>query len=346
MKYKAIVCVTLAILLSFLLPTGCRQATTSEAIGKPEIVSTFPVDAAVNLPVDTNIQFLFSMSMDKSATESAFSVSPEVDYSISWQNSDQLMLVSVTGGWQHDTSYELTINGSAHSATGVEMAENYTLAFKTEGVSVSPVITATNPENGATLVPVSASVSISFSAAMDRQSVEAALTISPDTEYQVTWGNNGLTMTITATDGWVANQQYDIVVTTDAVSQNGLPLGVDYVFSFQTQPLVDGPTVISTDPENDSVIYSGTNTVEIRFSEPMDTEATEAALSAQSGSSGAISGLLVSWEDNNQLLIITFPKVFIDGESYSVVLTKQARSAAGVYMQEIFLLLFKTITPC
>lgn len=109
-----------------------------------------------------------------------------------------------------------------------------------------------------------------------------------------------------------------------------------------TGPAPEAPVVIETVPKNNSVdipVYE--NTIKFVFSQPMDREATISALSIKPEVC-QISDLIIEWQENDTILLITFPNDFDQGRQYKITISKSAMSPAGVHMEEDFVLTFHT----
>lgn len=101
-----------------------------------------------------------------------------------------------------------------------------------------PSVVAVSPEMGAVNVPARAPLTLSFSASMDIESVENALTISPSANGTTTWDAN--TLTFTPSDAWPRGETIRITLTDDARSRFFLPLENPLSTEFTVAPTLLG----------------------------------------------------------------------------------------------------------
>ena len=97
----------------------------------------------------------------------------------------------------------------------------------------SPTITGVLPQNGASGVPVDTSISITFSEAMDRSSVERAFFISPKVKGSFTWADN--TLVFTPEKKLKPGTTYRVAVSGSARELTGNALAQPYTWSFTTR---------------------------------------------------------------------------------------------------------------
>jgi Bacterial Ig-like domain/Putative zinc-finger len=100
--------------------------------------------------------------------------------------------------------------------------------------SIDPEVVASQPGNGM-LWPLSRPVEITFNKEMDKESVEAALSIVPATEKDrltLTW--NGNTVVLGLNQTLHSGSSYSILITTNAQDKWGKNLGSDFRLQFET----------------------------------------------------------------------------------------------------------------
>jgi len=86
----------------------------------PTIITQIPAPDDTNVPITTNIQVTFSEPMNKSATESAFSITPTVAGSKSWQGNT--LIFNPTADLEYKKTYKVTITSSATDLAGNPLA--------------------------------------------------------------------------------------------------------------------------------------------------------------------------------------------------------------------------------
>lgn len=96
-------------------------------------------------------------------------------------------------------------------------------------------IKSTYPENGAVNIPMESDISISidFSKPMNQEATTKAVTIFPETRYEVTWEADGRIMRLRSLT-LVEITQYRVTINTEAMAEDGQNLTEEYTFSFET----------------------------------------------------------------------------------------------------------------
>jgi hypothetical protein len=149
--------------------TGLQDNTTA-----PLVTSTDPGDAATGVPLNQRIAATFSAAMNPASISAAgtFTVAvagggSAVPGAVSYAG--RTAVFAPTANLAAGVTYTATITTAATDLTGVPMAANFVWNF-TAGLAanaVAPTITITTPASAAPDVPTDASVSATFSAAMD-----------------------------------------------------------------------------------------------------------------------------------------------------------------------------------
>ena len=214
----------------------------------PTVTSTVPKDGASNIPISTDIKVTFSEAMDKASAKDAFSIDPDVAGSFSWDNNT--LIFNPDSNLSYKTTYTVTISDSATDLAGNQLdgdndgtaGGNYSFSFTTESIpdTTPPTVTSTVPKDGASNIPISTDIKVTFSEAMDKASAKDAFSIDPDVAGSFSWDNNTLifnpdsnlsyktTYTVTISDSAtdLAGNQLD--------GDNDGTAGGNYSFSFTT----------------------------------------------------------------------------------------------------------------
>jgi len=103
-------------------------------ISAPSIDSVSPSDGAENLPLNTTISVTFSEQMNKTSAEQAFTISPGVNGSFSWNGNTTIF---TPASQLENTTYIATINTGAKDLAGNAVANNYSWSF-TAGTGIPP----------------------------------------------------------------------------------------------------------------------------------------------------------------------------------------------------------------
>jgi len=140
-----------------------------------------------------------------------------------------------------------------------------------------PTITAVLPEDGATDVPASTTISATFSEAMNKTSTEAAFSITPTLAGAFTWDGNTMTFT---PDAYLAfSTEYTVTIAATATdlagngldgNENGTADGSptdDYNWSFSTGIDTTSPEIFNLQPADGSFINATTPTISANYSD-------------------------------------------------------------------------------
>lgn len=125
----------------------------------PSVVSTFPENLAVEVPIDSPISIEFSKSMIPDSVEKAISFNPELsDLSFAWGEDNTALVVTSAVEMMPSTMYFATVGTVATDEFGVQMAEPFLFAFTTsiatsvENNSLSDAVIYPNPASDLILV--------------------------------------------------------------------------------------------------------------------------------------------------------------------------------------------------
>ncbi len=99
----------------------------------PQVVSYSPVwnegddPLLCNVPIELN----FNWDMDVASTEAAFTITPAVEGTFTWEDTNYRLIFTPEDAYATDTEYTVTIKGSAQHGGGTEMGEDFSFKFAT-----------------------------------------------------------------------------------------------------------------------------------------------------------------------------------------------------------------------
>lgn len=222
-------------------------------------------------------------------------------------------------GLTNDTRYYFAVRALDSAGTPSALsAEASAMPFVPD--VVAPTLAATIPGSAATGVSVDSTLTVTFSEPMDVFTVSLALT-PPVALEAPAWNAAGTEVTFTPVAPLDAETAY--AVTVAGSDPSGNPLAGTTAFSFTTVGIP--PTVQSTTPTDGATGVPTSATLELVFSEPMDTASVQAALSA----SPAITCTTWNWQAGNALLGCVHSAALSASTTYTVTLGTGARDAAG-----------------
>lgn len=234
----------------------------------PTVITTDPANNATNVPLNKTITATFSMPMDPLTLNNfTFIVNQGTNVvagTITYAGS--MVSFTPTAPLTLNTIYTVTVTNGAKNLDGTPLASNYVWKFTT---AVAPTVISTNPFDTETGVSLNKIVTATFSVPMDPLTFDNTTFIVKHGTFTVpgviTYA--GSTVSFTATNGYVANNEYTVTITTGAKNLSSIPLASNYVWKFTTAV---APTVTSTNPFNGETGVILNKTVTATFSTAMD----------------------------------------------------------------------------
>ncbi len=254
-------------------PTGAALAAnyvwTFTTAPPPTVISTAPANLATLVAVNTTVTATFSEPMDpttitgatfKLTGPGATPVVGAVTYSGSTATFTPTAILPAS------TLFTATITTGAKDPTGAPLAANYVWTFTT---APPPTVVSTVPANGATAVALNATVTATFSEAMNPATITATtftLTGPGATPVPGTVTYAGTTATLTPTSPLAAGTLFTATITTGAADPTGNALAANYVWTFTS---ATQPQVTSTNPASGAINVPLNQKITATFNEPM-----------------------------------------------------------------------------
>lgn len=100
----------------------------------PEVVDYTPMwsDGDDAVRANTPVTMQFNWDMDTALTRQAFSISPAVAGTITWEDTNYRMVFTPDDAYETNTLYTVTLNKSAEHAGGTPMSQDFVMTFKTQ----------------------------------------------------------------------------------------------------------------------------------------------------------------------------------------------------------------------
>ncbi len=134
----------------------CAGILTYFSCGNNDINETFPITndfrvlkviyngSTITGPIDNfdpvgQLEFIFSHGVDKSVFESALSIAPAIDYSLSYDETNSFITVSFNTPLEYETNYTLSLPMGTYGAGGESSIADYQLIFTTKAF-VPPIL--------------------------------------------------------------------------------------------------------------------------------------------------------------------------------------------------------------
>ena len=261
------------------LAAGCGREQTTAVV--PAVTASVPANGATLVPVAQAITANFNEAMNAATiTTTTFTVTGPGGASVTGTVTFSGTTATFTPAAKlaPTTLYTATITTGAKDPLGNGLPSNFVWTFTTGTI---PIITSTNPLNGATNVPINQRITATFNQAMN-----AATVIAPGTFTLAVAGVGGAavpgtvtyaaatnTATFAPTANLLPSTHYTATVNTSAQSAAGNALASSFVWSFTTGTTADvtPPTVIATVPATGATGVATNRKVTVAFSEVMDS---------------------------------------------------------------------------
>ncbi|MEO6294276.1 MAG: Ig-like domain-containing protein [Candidatus Limnocylindria bacterium] len=349
--------------LSLMVVMGLSQqaGTLAGPEQGPLVVETLlPRNVGIAIATNASITIPFDAAMEPASVESALQVRPGQRAQISWNEDHTALTLSPEGLWRTDESYLVVIPASSRTADGTTLRTARRFSFTTQtapsvtdfqvrlatgdlpvsevngsgataivldGAAEAAGIDTTQaasqpPTRTATRVSATSFISIGFSDQMDMADVEEHFAIGPQVDGDLSWSNGDLVFT--PTERLAAGGRYTISLV-GAHDRVGNVVGGKANFSFivaaGAQLITTAPKLGATETEPASV--------EMRFSQPMDTQATGAAFSVTDSSTGAAVDGRLDWDEGGTQITFAPDVTLAARTTFEVAFGEGARDADG-----------------
>jgi hypothetical protein len=280
---------TLGVVNISVTSSGQTTTTVPFTIGPAfSVTSTVPTNGASNVLINQSLSATFSQAVNcATVTTSSFTVmGPSGGVAGTVNCAGSTATFAPTSHLASNASYTATLATSVLDSLGDPLLANYVWSFSTEPL---PVVTSTNPTNGATAVPVDQVLTANFSEAMNCATLTtASFTLSaPGGAVAGTVACSGSSATFTPASLLASNTVYTATITTVAANVGGGALASNFVWTFTT-PLT--PSVTSTIPANGATFVPINQVLTAIFSEAMACSTLNASTFTLAGPGGAVGG--------------------------------------------------------
>lgn len=276
-------------------PTGNALAAnfvwTFTTAPAPNVTSTNPASAAINVPLNQKITATFNQPMTPASITAAGTFSVAVTAGgapvagvVTYDPASNTAIFTPTANLTASTQFTATTTTAAKSAANSPLPSNYVWSFTTGTITnaTAPTVSSTIPISGAITVPLNQRVTATFSEAMDPATISAPGTVVvvvtaggavvPGT---VAYDTGSRTVIFEPTANLTAATQYTATISNAAkdLAGNALVAGaVPNPWSFTTGALVNNtrPTITVTSPASGATNVPLSKTISATFSAAMD----------------------------------------------------------------------------
>jgi hypothetical protein len=193
----------------------------------PSVISHSPSGDEVD--INLNLTVTFSEAMNHSSVENAFSISPSVLGSFSWNGTT---LIFSPSEFINNTVYTATIGIQAKDVTGNFLSEPYQFSFTTKVDPYGPYIIEVAPHGDN--VPIDSEIIMRFNEAIDINSLNRAFVVEPNIPGSFTIEVNNIVV-FTPNVKLTRGTTYNVTITIEAEDLAGNRMPHNYSWEFTTE---------------------------------------------------------------------------------------------------------------
>jgi len=318
-----------------------------------------PANGAVGVNKETDVEVQFSSDVNHSDVEEMFILEcaeKRISGKFSWVSGKRFVFTPDTV-LEKNGRYMITLLREIRDKEGNTMAYSFLSDFYIGDDFVNPEIVSSYPQynSGTTLdVAIDRDIIIDFSRSMNRQKTQAAFSISPEVAGYFVWSESTPALADSRleyrlTEKMDYGRVYRLKVNEYAEDSTGNRTGYEYCVNFLTgndtvPPAIDVIEYNDCVPGTDNVIYPGTvrhgvsrrGPITIRFTEPMNRQSVEKAVTIRPSAQGTF-----DWHSDSRVDFIPFES-FEPETLYSFSIDASCRDINGLHMRSAYAVQFKT----
>jgi hypothetical protein len=315
---------------------GTAASGTALDTTAPLVTLTSPSNNSANFPLNQAISVTFSKPMNPLTVNTntftlaagTVAVAGTVNYV------GQTATFTPSAPLLASTTYTATITTGAKDLAGNAFAGNFTWTFSTGGTlnATAPLVAFTNPAQAVQGVPINATVSATFSEAMDPSTISTATftLMQGATPVAGAVAYLGLTATFTPLSNLAPATVYVATITTGAKDLSGNALAVAYTWTFGTgnAPDTTAPVVSITSPVNLAAGVCPSQLVSASFNKAMDPTTITAATFTLSAGTTAVPGV-VSYDAPGSVATFTPAAALATSTTFTATVTTGVHDTSG-----------------
>jgi uncharacterized protein YkwD len=358
-QHRAITRLTLAgLALAVALGFSLQDAVAGPNPDPVTPTTLLPANIGVGVPATDAVVVTFDEPMDPASVEANLALSPATQTYAVWSADHRTLTLGPADRWQTDSRYLVSVASTARLARGATLGADRALSFTTQTApSVSefevrllsghaqPQVARRKPgsaiaydiADGAVLgdtplidapldtlddASAQTGIRITFTAPMDRADVESRFSIQPAVRGAFAWRGNQFSFMPRGRLRPDTRYAVTLVGAHDAV---GNRLGGDVSFSFTTRADAE---LVRFSPDRHATHVQARQVV-LRFSQPMNTQATRDAVRVKNLTTGRHVAGHVRWRKGGRELHYRFQSTLPRGSLIEVGLGRAARDKDG-----------------
>lgn len=214
----------------------------------PQVTEYSPVWKTGDSPLlcNTQITMKFNWDMDTKSTEAAFSITPKIDGTFSWLDSNYQLVFTPSVSYQTNTLYTVKLNKSAQHAGGTSMANDFEFQFMTDERGYMTII-GLSPEDNAVVDYKSMTIMLQTDKALNAAPIFDQVTVKDLSGNILAFNKRGLTYGKASEKyGWAklplssnltAGSEYTLTVSKDMADKDGIIIGTEKTVKFKAEDL-------------------------------------------------------------------------------------------------------------
>ena len=316
----------IVLLLSIGCVVGCKK--DNEVIGKvgicPAVLSTDPVNGAINVVTDKKISATFNEHMNMSSVNTS-------TFQLRHGINQVLGTVSAVGSTATftpvdallaNTVYTATITSGVVDSANTALPVSYIWSFNTGS---TPTVVLTDPTNGASDVAFGKLITATFSTTMNPATINSSTYTIKQGSITVpgTVSYTGMVATFTPSTPLLPKTVYTGTIMGTTADVLGNIMAANYVWSFSTGAV---PSVVATDPTNASINVVLDKKITATFNKIMDVTTINANNFTLFQGNSSVAGT-VSYNGKTAMFIPSSP--LNANTIYTGTITTDTKDSAG-----------------
>jgi O-glycosyl hydrolase len=324
------------LIASALVVAGCggsnTPTTTQTALAVSSVTpATGSTGVAVTAPVTATFNEVMNATTINSSTFTLKAASaPAVTGNISYSAGGSVAVFTPASPLAYNTVYTATITTGVQNPAGTALGASDTWSFTT-ATGPAPTVTGFTPGNGSTGVAANATVTATFSEAMNASTITSStFTLTPQggTPVGAAVSYNAATFTATLTPNapLAPSTMYTAAVTTGAMAATGSAIANVNSLTFTTAA-GPAPTVTAVAPTSGTNGVAITSTVTATFSEAMDPATVTGSTFTLTGGGAPVTGTVTA-DPTNTIFTFTPSAPLAYNTTYSSLITTGVLAAS------------------
>jgi RHS repeat-associated protein len=307
-------------------------------VSLPPVSQVQPANGASGVPENGRVIVRFAQPLQSSAvatgTVSLFQGANNIVGTVALSNDGLSVTFRPSANLPANSTFTVTATDVTGNQTTPEFQSTFTTGSTTD--SVTPTIVQTNPQNGATGVPISAPIVVQFSNPLDPSTLTLqAFTVNDPVSGPVPGmiqvDPSGTTASFIPQGFLSVGRTFSVVLASAIEDSSGNAVeGSNTYFSFTTAFTADttDPQMLGMSPSNGATAVPLNALITLDFSKPIDVISVSNGLQVESGGQPVSGAIALS--NSDQLVTFTPQGGLAPNATYTVVISSQITDVGGL----------------